>query len=88
MAKRYIPIPWNAQPTPCRGCGEDIYFVDDPETRRPHPVSVAATGCRAPLRPQTERDPRTGAEHPVVEAREGRGVSHFENCPQADRFRK
>ena len=25
---------------------------------------------------------------PLTEARDGRGVSHFENCPAADRFRK
>lgn len=54
----------------------------------PRRVNSDRTGCRAPHRGETERDPRTGAEREVVERREGRGVSHFENCPQADRFRK
>lgn len=88
MAERFIVIPQSTAPVPCRACGETIYFVTDARTRRPHPVSVAAKGCRAPERGQFERDPRTGAEHATVEPREGRGVSHFDNCPDADRFRK
>jgi len=47
MAGRFIAIPWHTQPSPCRGCGEEIYFVTDARTRRPHPVSVACRGCRA-----------------------------------------
>lgn len=86
--QRYIEIPWNAQPTPCRGCGEEIYFVTDPRTRRPHPVSVAGRGCRAPVRGEVERDERTGTERTRIAPRSGRGISHFENCPNADRFRK
>jgi hypothetical protein len=88
MAEHFITIPPNATPTACRGCGETIYFVTDARTRRPHPVSVAVRGGRAPEPGRGERDPRTGAEYPAVEAREGRGVSHFENCPDAARFRK
>jgi hypothetical protein len=83
-----IPIPWDAAPTPCRGCGEEIYFVTDARTRRPHPVSVACTRCRPPAREQVERDPATGTEHVLAERRDGRGVSHFANCPAADRFRR
>lgn len=88
MAGHFITIPWNAAPVACRACGETIYFVTDARTRRPHPVSVAVKGGRAPERGQVERNPRTGAELPVVEPSEGRGVSHFENCPDAERFRK
>lgn len=83
----YITIPWSTQPATCRGCGAEIYFVTDARTRRPHPVSVACRGCRAPERETTERDERTGTEHVLREARDGRGISHFEDCPAADRFR-
>ena len=88
MAEQFITIPWRTRPTPCRGCGEAIYFVTDPRSRRPHPVSVAAEGSRAPLRAKVERDSSTGTEITVVEPRDGRGVSHFTNCPKADRFRR
>ncbi|RYE93956.1 MAG: hypothetical protein EOO75_03180 [Myxococcales bacterium] len=81
-------IPAATLASPCRGCGESIYFVTDPDTRRPHPVSVAPRGCHAPEREVCERDERTGVEYTVSPAREGRGVSHFANCPDADRFRK
>jgi hypothetical protein len=88
MAGHFIAIPWHTLPSPCRGCREEIYFVTDARTRRPHPVSVACRGCRAPEREVVERDTRTGTELVVSEAQDGRGVSHFENCPAADRFRK
>ena len=88
MAGHFLAIPSHTQPSPCRGCGEEIYFVTDARTRRPHPVSVACKGCRAPEREVVERDPRTGTELVVTEARDGRGVSHLENCPAAARFRK
>lgn len=88
MAESYIRIPARTQPTPCRGCGEAIYFVTDARTRRPHPVSVACRGCRAPEREMTERDERTGTETVVRAEADGRGVSHFTDCPAADRFRR
>ena len=88
VAERFITIPWRTQPTPCRGCGEEIYFVTDRRTRRPHPVSVAAKGCHAPVRSKVERDASTGTEITVVEPSDGRGVSHFTNCPRADRYRR
>jgi hypothetical protein len=35
-----------------------------------------------------ERDARTGTELVVAEARDGRGISHFDDCPEAERFRR
>lgn len=87
MAPPLIPIPWDTPPAACRGCGETIYFVTDPRTRRPHPVSVACPRCRPPRREATVRDPATGAESVVAARRDGQGISHFANCPAADRFR-
>ena len=87
MTPPLIPIPWDTASAACRGCGETIYFVPDARTRRPHPVSVACPRCRPPRRERTERDPVTGTEVVTAERREGRGISHFANCPAADRFR-
>jgi hypothetical protein len=84
---RVIEIPWHLAPSECRGCGATIWFVDDARTRRPHPVSVDGPGCRAPERETVARDPDTGVEHVVRPHRDGRGISHFETCPAADRFR-
>ena len=88
MAPPLIAIPWDTPPTTCRGCGESIYFVTDARTRQRHPVSVACARCVPPRREATERDPTTGMEVVTAERRDGRGISHFANCPAADRFRR
>lgn len=88
MAPPLIPIPWDTTATACRGCGAPIYFVIDPRTRRRHPVSVACPRCLPPRREETERDPATGTEIVTAERRDGRGISHFANCPAADRFQR
>ena len=86
--RRLIPIPWSTPAATCRACGAEVYFVTDARTRRPHPVSVACRTSEPPRREVVERDERTGTEFVVAEARDGRGISHFEDCPEAERFRR
>jgi hypothetical protein len=70
-----IPIPAGSRPRPCRGetCTMRIYDAPHPKSGRMHPVSVDPV-----------KDPRCC--HPTS-ATEGRGISHFAVCPDAESFR-
>lgn len=69
----WIPVPHDATPETCAGphCGQTIYKV-------PHP----ATGNRVPVRCDIE-----GGiwPDPLAEVN-GRGLSHFADCPDRDNF--
>lgn len=65
-------IPPGTAPSRCRSCGKTIYWVKT-AIGRTMPVSVQAD------KPD-HREPTTSAE--------GHGVSHFADCPDANRWRK
>lgn len=73
-ALHLITIPRGIESQPCRGCGQPIYWAPHPSTGRAHPVSVDPDIAQGCRRPTGSID--------------GKGISHFANCPDADRFRK
>ena len=66
------PIPRGSQFARCRSCGAGIYWT------------VTATGKRMPV-VVLEGEP--GHVTPTQD-RDGVGVSHFADCPEADHWRK
>jgi hypothetical protein len=69
----WIPIPALTAPELCTGptCGATIYKVPHPKTGNTVPVSCAVEGAVVP-------DP--------LEDIQGRGISHFIDCPDRDQF--
>lgn len=85
------PVPAGTRVAQCRSdlCGRPIYFIVHPGSGRLHPIDCDVPGG---LRPSAKaHDPlqeRLFAEDQTAEAaHDGRGVSHFETCPEAMRFR-
>jgi hypothetical protein len=69
---RWIPIPPGQIGTPCRSCGQLIYFSEEnPKTRKKSPVSIKHASAFAP----------TSTTY-------GQGISHFADCPHAAQHRK
>lgn len=54
-----IPIPAGSPADECRGCGAVMYWAPHPTTGRPHPVSIAFDGARAP----SATEPGEGHSH-------------------------
>jgi hypothetical protein len=69
-----ITIPRGLEAQPCSGCGAPIYWAPHPSTGRAHPVSYNPDVALGCRRPTPYLD--------------GAGISHFADCPDADRFRK
>ena len=88
----WITVPAGSKPRPCQGmqlggsCCQMIYFSVNPQTGRATPVDCDVPGGRRPSesRDTKQRDLFAGD----VEVYDGRGVSHYETCPDAQRFRE
>lgn len=76
----FITVPAGSRPTRCRGasCGATIYYVERPKMRKGQPVPGQT--ARIPV----HCDVPGGATPDSLS--EGRGVSHFTDCPDASRF--
>jgi hypothetical protein len=71
---RLFAIPPGTREAACRRCHAPIYWITHPATGRPHPVSVAPAKDERCERP-------SGTTW-------GHGISHFDDCPFADEFRR
>lgn len=76
---QFFDVPADVKPVKCAHCPATIYFVRMPSGRR-MPVDCSVEGGRRP-------DPGllNGTEPDAVD---GRGISHFANCPGADKVRR
>lgn len=86
MNARFITVPAGTKPTTCRGpnCHATMYWARD--GGRAIPVDCDVEGGKRPSE-SAERgqlDAFSQTEAPVYD---GKGVSHFATCPDADRFR-
>jgi hypothetical protein len=83
---RLYVVPAGSRKGVCSGihCGAPIYWIKSPNSGRPMPISVDVEGGRVP----SERaDPRQLDAFSQGKGNvDGRGVSHFTVCPDADRF--
>ena len=73
---QWFTVPAGTPATECRGCRQTVYWI------------ITAAGHRMPVNCDVE-----GGLRPVrfggVEAKDnGRGISHFVDCPQAGTFRR
>jgi hypothetical protein len=88
----WITVPAGTKPQACRGmefggsCCKQIYFSVNPRTGRPTPVDCDVPGGKHPSEAKDKRQRDLFAGD--VEVRDGRGVSHFDTCPDAQRFRE
>lgn len=76
---QWFTVPAGTPASECRGCKQTVYWIITESDRR-MPVNCDVPGGLRPVRflatgGATARD-------------NGRGTSHFIDCPQADRFRK
>lgn len=87
-ARRFFSVAPGTKPAQCRGetCQKSIFFITHPATNRPHPIDCDVPGGEMP---SAWKDPRQTSVFDVDEPeRHGRGVSHFETCPDALKFRR
>ena len=79
-------IPAGTKSSICNGphCGATIYFVMNPRSGRPMPLSCDVEGGRPP---GAKIDPaQADIFGAATDARDGRGALHFTNCPDAESF--
>jgi hypothetical protein len=85
----FVVVPAGTRCSRCRGpnCTATIYWVRDPSTGRVSPIDCDVEGGKRPSDTKDfgQLDMLTGGEAEVFD---GRGVSHFANCVDADRFRQ
>jgi hypothetical protein len=88
---RWFKVPAGARSGTCSGlhCSATIYWILHPRTGRPHPIQCDLPGG---ARPSTCPEGAVqgslfGSAEAGEEPRGGRGISHFEDCPDAARFR-
>ncbi len=75
---QWITVPAGTPSAECRGCKATVYWIVTENDRR-MPVNCDVPGGLRPIR-------FTGGGATMKD--NGRGLSHFADCPQATRFRK
>jgi hypothetical protein len=84
---RFYVVPAGTRPTRCRGssCNALIYFVANPATGRMTPVDCDVEGGKRPSesKEKGQLDMLSGGEAAVYD---GKGVSHFQTCADAEQF--
>ncbi len=86
-APQWFVVPAGSAKSACKSpnCRKPIYFVLNARTGRAHPVDCDVPGGVTPSAPV---DPAQLDAFTVVTApHDGRGVSHFDTCIDAERFR-
>lgn len=86
MAEQFFVIPAGQRPSRCTGetCSATIYWARNPKTGRAVPVDCSVPGGRTPS--ETAMHDQLDAFAGVADVHDGRGVSHFTTCPDADQF--
>jgi hypothetical protein len=85
-APKLFAVPAGSKSTRCNGatCTAEIYFVRNDRTGRMMPVHCDVEGGR---RPSEKVDPaQLDAFGASAQERDGVGVSHFTDCPDANQF--
>lgn len=84
-----MTVPAGTEATVCRSpnCRKKIYFVLHPRTNRPHPVDCDVPGGEEPSVTAGGNQRALFDDPAAPEPHDGRGVSHFETCVDASRFR-
>ena len=91
-AQKFYTVPAGARPSQCaateRGgsCTAVIYWTTNPDTSRPLPIDCDVDGGQAPSESADRGQLDAFAGETAVF--DGRGVSHFETCPDRDLFRR
>jgi len=85
--RRFYTVAAGAPIAKCKGprCGKPIYFITIPGKARPLPVDCDVAGGVIPSENVDETQVGIFDEGPV---QDGRGVSHFETCIDAQHFRR
>ena len=88
-AKFYV-VPAGTRTGQCRGadCKAVIYFIDHPTTGRPFPVDCDVEGGETPSEHVNDPNQQGLFSDGGEQHHDGRGVSHFFTCPNADDFGK
>lgn len=83
----WYAVPAGTQPTKCRGqsCQATIYFAPNPATGRVTPIDCDVPGGTRPsdTNDRSQLDMLSGGD---ADVHDGRGVSHFLTCADADQF--
>jgi hypothetical protein len=73
----WFDVPAGTPAAQCRSCQEEVYWIVTAAGKR-MPVDVEVEGGITPI----------GGGVPTAFDCDGRGVSHFATCPQADQWRQ
>lgn len=94
-ANRHVPkadaqwfiVPAGSRSSSCRGpnCHVLIHWMKHPRTGKPHPIDCTVEGGLQPSVHAGEALPSLFGDQ--IPAQDGRGVSHFDTCVDARRFR-
>jgi len=85
---KWFTVPAGTQVMRCSSpkCQKPIYWILHPRTKRPHPVDCEVEGGSLPsINPDKDQIGLFDGGKP---GHDGRGVSHFETCPDAASFRR
>lgn len=89
---QWFVVPAGTKIAHCRSenCRKPVFFIKHPFTEKPHPIDCEVPyGRRPSSRPHDPLQAGLFDDPALVEpAYDGRGVSHFETCVDAARFRR
>ena len=84
---KFFIVPAGTKASFCRGatCGKRMYWITNPATGRMVPIDCDVEGGQLPS--EHAKDPaQESLFGDKVEHHDGRGVSHFQTCPDANQF--
>lgn len=87
-APQFYTVPAGTPSTRCKGptCQATIFFITSPRSGRPLPIHCDVDGGRRPS--MTNDRSQLDAFDGGAEIHDGRGVSHFADCPDAEPFQR
>ncbi len=82
---QFFKVPAGTRSARCNGptCGKQIFFIINPRTGRPMPIDCDVEGGEAP---SATKDKSQLDAFSTTTGHDGRGVSHFLTCPDAEQF--
>ena len=83
---QFYKVPAGTRSSRCSGptCGKQIYFITNPRSGRMMPVDCGVEGGEPPTATKDKGQSDLFAGEIMVH--DGRGVSHFLTCPDAEQF--
>lgn len=89
---QWFIVPAGGKAAKCKSerCTKTIFWIKHPFTEKPHPIDCDVAGGRRPS-PKAHDPLQTGLFDAPTSSEptfDGRGVSHFETCVDAEKFRK